>query len=188
MLRFFYPYEYAESVFTIDYRKLYEMGYRAVIFDVDNTLVHHGEDSTKEVDALFRKIHGTGLKTLILSNNSEKRIKKFLENIDSPYIFNAQKPKKEGYLKSLEMLNLKKNEAVMIGDQVFTDIFGANRCGIPNILVKFMRKESETEIGKKRKLEKIILKFYTKSRKFQNRIGDIEKKPLSLGKSSSPEF
>jgi len=46
MFRLFYPYEYVESVFTIDYNKLYSLGYRGIIFDIDNTLVHHGEDST----------------------------------------------------------------------------------------------------------------------------------------------
>ena len=49
----YYPHEYVESVFTIDYRKLYDKGYRGVIFDIDNTLVEHGGDSNSEVDALF---------------------------------------------------------------------------------------------------------------------------------------
>ena len=78
MLKIFYPYEYVESVFSIDYKKLYEKGYRGLIFDIDNTLVHHGEDSTREIDELFKEVQKIGFKTLVLSNNSEKRVQKFL--------------------------------------------------------------------------------------------------------------
>ena len=56
MIKKYYPYEYAESVFMIDYQKLYQKGFRGIIFDIDNTLVHHGDDSTPEIDDLFRKI------------------------------------------------------------------------------------------------------------------------------------
>ena len=77
MFKLFYPYEYVESVFSIDYNKLYDMGYRGLIFDIDNTLVHHGDDSTPEIDNLFKVIQNIGFKTLLLSNNNEERIKKF---------------------------------------------------------------------------------------------------------------
>ena len=69
-----YPYEYVESVFTINYEKLYEKGYRGIIFDLDNTLVPHGEPSTPKVDTLFKKIQKIGFKTFILSDNGVKRI------------------------------------------------------------------------------------------------------------------
>ena len=90
MLKIFYPYEYVENVFSIDYKKLYDKGYRGIIFDIDNTLVHHGDDSTKEIDDLFQTIQNIGFKTLLLSNNSEKRIKRFIKNIDSLYIHDAK--------------------------------------------------------------------------------------------------
>ena len=176
MFEIFYPYEYVESVFSIDYKKLIKRGYKGLIFDIDNTLVHHGEDSTREVDELFKEIQNMGLKTVILSNNSERRVKKFLENIDSLYIFDAQKPKKINYLKSIDMLELNKNEVVVVGDQIFTDIFGANRSGISSILVKYLRKSESEKIGKKRRVEKFILNFYKKNKKYQNRMGNIQKK------------
>ena len=176
MLKIFYPYEYVDNVFIIDYNKLYNNGYRGIIFDVDNTLVHHGEDSTAEIDELFKEIQNIGFKTLLLSNNGEKRIKSFLKNIDSLYICNAQKPKKDNYLKALKMMDIKKEEAIFVGDQLFTDILGANRSGIASILVKFIQKTDEVYIGKKRKLEKIILQFYNKSKYAKNRLGDILKK------------
>jgi len=179
MLKLLYPYEYVERVFSIDYNKLYDKGYRGIIFDIDNTLVPHGKDSTKEIDELFRRIHEVGLKTLLLSNNSEERIQRFLKNIDSLYIYDAQKPKTANYLKAVEMMKIKKEEAVCVGDQVFTDIYGANRSGIDSILVQYIRAKNETKIGKRRTLEKVILKFYGMNRACQNRIGDIHIKEFS---------
>ncbi len=176
MFRIFYPHEYVKSVFSIDYQKLYAKGYRAVIFDIDNTLVPHGKGSTKKVDHLFKHIHSTGLKTLLLSNNDKERIESFIENIDTMYICDAQKPKTPAYFKALKMLDLPKESVVFVGDQLFTDIFGANRCGIDNILVAYIRKKNETKIGIRRNLEKIILRFYKHSRSCRHRLGDIHTK------------
>ena len=143
MIKKYYPYEYAESVFMIDYQKLYQKGFRGIIFDIDNTLVHHGDDSIPEIDDLFRKIQGLGLKTLLLSNNDRGRVERFTKNIDTLYICDADKPNPQNYLKAVEMLNIKKEEAVVIGDQVFTDILGANRSGLASILVRFIRQDDE---------------------------------------------
>ena len=76
MLKKLYPYAFVESVFCIDYKKLYKMGFRGLMFDIDNTLVHHGDDSTKEIDDLFKKIKKIGFKTVLLSNNTEERVKR----------------------------------------------------------------------------------------------------------------
>jgi len=175
MFKLLFPYNLVDSVFSIDYEKLYEKGYQAIIFDIDNTLVHHGEDSTTEVDELFQEIHKIGFKTLLLTDNDEERTTRFIRKIDTLYVCDAQKPKPFGYLKALDMLDVKKERAIVIGDQILRDIYGANRCGIANILVKYMRYEYETKIGKRRQLEKIILKFYGWSKAYQNRIGNIYK-------------
>ena len=138
MFKLFYPHEYVESVFTINYEELYNSGYRGIIFDIDNTLVPHGEDSTPKIDKLFKYINNIGFKTLILSNNNEERVTRFLINIDSMYICDAEKPKKENYLKAVQKLDMQKEKTVFVGDQVFTDILGANRAKIDNILVKYI--------------------------------------------------
>jgi HAD superfamily phosphatase (TIGR01668 family) len=173
MFRRFYPYAYTRSVFSIDYAKLRDKGFRAVIFDIDNTLVHHGDNSTPQVDALFRNIHKIGLKTLLLTNNDEERVQRFIKNIDTLYICDAEKPQPAAYLKALKMLGVGKEEAVCIGDQMFIDIVGANRCGIPNILVHFIQLPNEKHIGKKRYIEKVILWFYRRNKKYRSRLGDI---------------
>lgn len=173
MFKVFYPFEYVESVFTIDYEKLYKKGYRGIIFDIDNTLVPHGDDSTKETDELLTKIQGIGLRTLLLSNNDEERVTRFLKNINPLYVCDADKPKPDGFYKALEMLNIEKDKVVYIGDQIFTDIYGANKCGIDNILVKYIGYYDGGKIGIKRNLEKIVLKFYAINKACKNRLGDI---------------
>ena len=175
MLNLFYPHAYVDSVFSLDYRKLYDKGYRGILFDIDNTLVHHGKDSTEEVDALFRELHQTGFQTLLLSNNGKARIERFIRNIDSLYIDNADKPKRAAYVRALEMLGLSKEQVICVGDQLFTDILGANLSGFDSILVRYLRYPEETKIGIRRNLEKVILRFYQRSPSYRNRLGDIQK-------------
>lgn len=175
MLEKFYPYGYAPSVFSIDFGKLYDNGYRGLIFDIDNTLVHHGDDSTPEVDAFFGDLKNMGFRALLLSNNDEERVLRFVKNIDVPYICNASKPESRAYLQAVETLGLNKKEIVYIGDQMFVDTVGANRCGLPNILVHFIRLPEEKKIGKKRYLEMLILAFYRRNKKYRNRFGNILK-------------
>ncbi|MBR2529291.1 MAG: HAD-IIIA family hydrolase [Blautia sp.] len=173
MLSLLFPGAYAEDVFSIDYDGLYRRGYRAVIFDIDNTLVPHGADSTPRVDMLFARIQAAGLKTCLLSNNDEERVLRFCTNIDTSYVCDAEKPKKSGLQKALKLLKVKKEEAVLVGDQVFTDIFCANRCRVDSILVRFIGYYTETRIGPRRELEKLVLKAYALSRKYQSKLGDL---------------
>ena len=173
MLEKYYPYEYAQSVFQIDYQKLYDRGFRGIIFDIDNTLVHHGDSSTLEIDDLFRRIQGIGLKTILLSNNDRERTERFIKNIDTPYICDADKPEPGNYLKAVKLLCIKKEEAVVVGDQIFTDILGANRSKLASILVRFIRLDNEKSIGKRRYLEYAILECWKHNRKYYRRIGDI---------------
>lgn len=173
MLECFYPYEYADSVFSIDYKKLYDQGFRGILFDIDNTLVHHGDDSTPEIDSLFSRIQSTGLKTILISNNDEARVKRFIKNIDTLYICDADKPNTAAYLKAVKMLDIRKKEALVIGDQMFIDILGANKSGLASILVKFIKLESETKIGKRRYLEYLVLEIWKHNKKYRNRLGDI---------------
>ena len=175
MLKKLFPYEYVESVFTIDYKKLYKKGYRGLIFDIDNTLVSHGADSTPEIDRLFKQIQNLGFKTFLLSDNGVKRIEKFLKNINNTqYIDNANKPNTENFLKTVQIMGIDKQKVVNIGDQIFKDILGANRANIPSILVKYIGYYKKQKIGIKRHLERIILKIYQKNKKAQNRLGGIE--------------
>lgn len=174
MFKKLFPYEYVKSVFWIDFEKLRSLGFRAVIFDIDNTLVFQDEDATKEVEELFKKLHALGFKTAILSNNGKERVCRFLKNIDVPYVCKAYKPFKRGYRKVLSLLGVKGEECVFVGDQLFTDILGANRSGVPSILVSYIKKDG-AKPQLRRKLEERVLKKYKKGAEFHNRLGGIEK-------------
>lgn len=165
-----------DSVFNIDFELLKAQGFKAIIFDIDATLVPHGADTTNEIDNLFYEIHRLGLKTLLLSNNSEERISEFNRNINALFIPMANKPNKMNFLKSVEMLDVKKDEILLIGDQLFTDILGANRAGIKSVLVKYLLHEGELNIGKKRKVEALLLKFYKIRKSYSARLHNIEKR------------
>lgn len=175
MLEAFYPYEYAKSVFSIDYEKLYQKGFRGVIFDIDMTLVPHGEDITPEVKSLFDEIHSVGLKTMLLTNNDEERTRRFVKDLDIPYIFDAEKPEPKNYLEAVKRLNISPAEAVYIGDQLFIDVYGANRSGIASILVKYILMPGETKLGVRRRVEALVLWLWSLKGKRRHRLGDIMK-------------
>lgn len=174
LLNRFYPWETADSVFSIDYEKLYRLGYRGILFDIDNTLVLHGADSNEEVDALFRRLHSMGLQTLLLSNNSEERILRFLAHIESPYIAEADKPAPAAYLQAVKTLGLSREQTIVIGDQLFTDVYGANRAGLASIRVDFLRHPGERHFGKRRAAENLVLWFWRHSPDWK-RLGGIVK-------------
>ncbi len=167
MLGIFYPGNYVEDVFSIDYEKLMAMGFKALILDIDNTLVPHGEGSTPAVDALFNRLHAMGWRTLLLSNNNRARIERFKENFDTLYIEEAGKPSPACYHHAVEMLEVKPSEVIVIGDQLFTDILGANRAGLASILVKYIGYYKKEKKGIRRNLEKVVLWFYSHSRRYK---------------------
>ncbi|MDY3740511.1 MAG: YqeG family HAD IIIA-type phosphatase [Selenomonadaceae bacterium] len=160
MITEFYPWAHAKNVFSINYEKLFEKGYRGLIFDIDNTLVHHGDPANEKIEKFFRDIHKLGFKTILLSNNDEERIEDFNKNIKTKYICDADKPNPYNYYKAVDMLEVDIKESVVIGDQLFTDIWGANRSGMASIFVDFIKLPEEIWIGKRRYVEKIIMLLY----------------------------
>lgn len=162
MLRIFYPDNEADSSYEIDYETLYREGYRGIIYDVDNTLVPHGKPADKRAVALFKRLRECGFDTVLLSNNKEPRVKKFAKKVGSKYIYKAGKPSKEGYEKSMKLMGTNKKNTLFVGDQLFTDVWGAKRTGIKTYLVKPIHPKEEIQIVLKRKLEHIVLYFYHK--------------------------
>lgn len=162
MFQTFYPGEYLDSVYAVDFEKLYKEGYRGVIFDIDNTLVPHGAPADARARALFARLKKIGWKCCLLSNNKEPRVKMFNEKIQAYYIFRAHKPRVENYKKAMEILGTDTRSTLFVGDQIFTDIWGANRAGIRTILVKPIHPKEEIQIVLKRYPEKLVLHFYKK--------------------------
>ena len=170
MFEEFFPEGYASSVYDIDYEKLYAMGIRGLIFDIDNTLVHHGDDATAESTELIAHIRKIGLSVVLLSDNDEERVRRFVNNTGIPYVCDAAKPETAGYEKALKLLGTAKNETVVIGDQMFVDIVGANRFNVPSILVHYISLPGEKWPGFKRILEKVLLIVYRYCKRDHHRL------------------
>ena len=159
-MSFLYPGEYIDSTYSIDFDKLYKEGYRGIIFDIDNTLVTHGSPADERAIALFKHLKELGFSCLVLSNNKEPRVKSFAKQVGIKYIYKAGKPKPSGYRAAMERLGTDTKNTLFVGDQIFTDIYGAKRAGIRSILVKPIHPKEEIQIVLKRYLEKIVLYFY----------------------------
>jgi len=133
------PREVVSSIFDIDYERLLCSGKQAILFDLDNTL--GPRKSTRlgaEVLTLLGSLKGMGFHVGILTNRRYVGKDKLIERLaeDYPLVHRAGKPARSGFLLLLEKLDASPREAVMIGDRVFTDIFGANRLGIYSIRIR----------------------------------------------------
>ena len=162
LFRMFYPKECRDSVYDIDFQTYYDMGYRGVLFDIDNTLVPHGAPADARVIALFQSLREMGFRTCLISNNQEPRVKPFGMKVHSHYIYNAHKPSRKSYEEAFSVLGTKKGETLFVGDQLFTDVYGANRVKMHTILVKAIHPKEEIQIVLKRRLEKIVLYLYNR--------------------------
>ena len=162
MLERFFPDEYVDSAYGIPFEELYRKGYRGIIFDVDNTLVPHGAPADAESIALFKRLRGLGYSCVLLSNNKEPRVKSFADEVGALYIYKAGKPSPAGYRRAMERMGTNRTNTLFVGDQLFTDIWGAKNAGIRSILVKPINPKEEIQIVLKRYLERIVLYFYRK--------------------------
>ena len=161
----FFPDAYVASTYVIDFEKLYEEGIRAVIFDIDNTLVPHGAPADERARALFCHLKEIGFDCCLLSNNQLPRIELFNQDIHVKFIENAHKPSVKNYRKAMQMMGTNTGNTLFVGDQLFTDVYGARRTGIHSILVKPIHPKEEIQIVLKRYLERIVLHFYEKEHK-----------------------
>lgn len=155
----FIPDIFEKTVYEIDFEKYHDKGFRAIIFDIDNTLVLHDAECNEKCKTLIEKLKEIGFKMMVLSNNHYLRTKKFCDELDIDYIHDANKPFVKNYLKAIYKLNVAKEKCLFVGDQLLTDIRGAKEAGITSILVKPIGKEKYFHIKVKRIIEKIILFF-----------------------------
>lgn len=162
MLQRFYPDEYMDSAYQIEFARLYQEGYRGVIFDIDNTLVPHGAPADEQAKALFGQLKELGYQCCLLSNNKEPRVKMFNDEVQVQYIFKAGKPRVSGYERAMELMGTDKGNTLFVGDQIFTDVYGAKRAGLRTILTRPIHPKEEIQIVLKRYLEKVVLFFYSR--------------------------
>ncbi len=160
MAKFLFPSEYYNSTYSIDFEKYYRMGYRGLIFDIDNTLVPHNAMHDDRSRELFKRLKSIGYKICFVSNNKEPRVKEFNKEVGGDYIFKAGKPKSAGFKKAMIKMGTNTENTLFVGDQLFTDIWGANNAHLHSILVKQIDKKEEIQIVLKRIIEKPIIWLY----------------------------
>lgn len=164
LLERFYPDEYLDSAYEIGYEALYREGYRGIIFDIDNTLVPHGAPADARSIALFERLREIGYESVLLSNNKEPRVKLFNDAVHTRYIYKAGKPSPRNYIRAMELMGTAPETTMFVGDQLFTDVWGAKKAGIRTWLVKPIHPREEIQIVLKRRLEWIVLFFYKRSK------------------------
>ncbi|MEG6615862.1 YqeG family HAD IIIA-type phosphatase [Peptococcaceae bacterium 1198_IL3148] len=158
-MRIFYPNMYVSSLTNINIDKLKKIGIKAILFDLDNTLVPwNSNDLAKETAEWFASLQRAGFKTCILSNNSQQRVAGMCDVLAIPGLHKASKPRRRAFCRAMQMLNVKPEETAMVGDQVFTDVLGGNRLGLFTILVVPMSSHEFIGTRINRQFEKIVLR------------------------------
>lgn len=159
----FLPSFYFENVTDITVEFLQECAIKAVLLDIDNTLSCHGAfEPFDGVQDWINKVEKAGIKLAVISNNKGKRVQKFAENVKiNYYIANANKPLKSGFCLAKEALKVNLADILVVGDQIFTDVLGANLSGMRSALVEPKDKNEPISIKIKRVLE-IPFKFGAK--------------------------
>jgi HAD superfamily phosphatase (TIGR01668 family) len=150
---------YYQSIFEIPYQTLKEQGISTLFFDLDNTIIGYDENILSEEQIDFINDISKSFKVVILSNSGKIRVSKALSNTNFDYVYHATKPFKFGFKKALKISQSKKDEVMVIGDQMMTDILGAHRINIKATLIKSVKRKSDRKITQfNRKIEKYILK------------------------------
>lgn len=166
MLKNFLPNEHVKTIFDIHPALLRKKGIKGIITDLDNTLVAWDvKDATPEVIQWFEQMKEQDIKVTIISNNKQERVKLFSEPLDTPFVFSARKPLSQAFKSAAKEMKLKKEEIVVIGDQLLTDVLGGNFAGFHTILVVPIVQTDGKITRINRKVERRILSYMNKKGK-----------------------
>ncbi len=136
MYKKFLPNEFVKSVFDISPEQLMDKGIRGIITDLDNTLVEWDRpEATPKLVNWLKSMKDAGIQVTIVSNNNELRVKSFADPLGIPFIYKARKPMGKAFRKALNIMDVKRGEVVVIGDQLLTDVVGGNHNKLHTILV-----------------------------------------------------
>ena len=161
-----YPDYYCDKVTDITLDLLKKNQIKGILLDVDNTLIDFDRNLVKGAKEWVDKIKQDGIKCMILSNsNKQEKVKTVATELNLPYIYFATKPLKRGFEKAKAQLGLKNENMAVVGDQIFTDVIGANRSKMFSILVNPLAKKDIWATKWKRPLEEWIVKSYVKKQK-----------------------
>ncbi|WP_041965179.1 YqeG family HAD IIIA-type phosphatase [Mesobacillus selenatarsenatis] len=166
MLKHFLPDQHVKSIFEITPESLKDKGVKGIITDLDNTLVEWDRPlATPKLIEWFENMRKHEILVTIVSNNNEKRVRSFSDPLKIPFIFQARKPMTSAFNKALKQMGLRKEETVVIGDQLLTDVLGGNRSGFHTILVVPVAQTDGFVTRFNRKVERRILNWFRKQGK-----------------------
>ena len=158
-----YPNVYFSKVTDITIEFLNKNKISALILDVDNTLIDCEKNLSEEIVSWAKYIQLHGIKIYILSNtNKKEKVEYVAESLKVHFELFAKKPFKKGFLKVQKILNLKSENIAVVGDQIFTDVIGGNRCKMFTILVDPVSPKDFWYTAWKRPIENIIKKRLVK--------------------------
>ena len=159
-----YPKAHFNNVEEISYEFLMQNDIKALVLDVDNTLIDYDKNLPEEKIVWANELMKKGIKFYILSNtNKKEKVETVSKKMNIPYINFAKKPLKGGFLKVKKLLDEDFGKIAVVGDQIFTDVLGANRCKMFAILVEPVGKKDMILTKVKRPIEQFIKKKYFKS-------------------------
>ena len=156
------PNDYRRAILEVTPEYLRERGLSGIILDIDNTLIGHNVPiPTADVMGLLDEYRRSGIQMCVVSNNRRQRVADFCEKIGvEHFVWDALKPAAKGYVRAAEIMELPPEKTAAVGDQIYTDVWGAKRAGCYAVLLRPIHKGKEgTFIAFKRLLEKPILLY-----------------------------
>lgn len=154
-----YPKLYLNNVTEINTQMLDQYQIKGIILDVDNTLINYDKVLLKGLEQWIIRIKKEKVKFCIVSNSDDKnKVETIAKRLDIPYFYFAMKPLKSGFKKAQKLLQLESKNIAVVGDQILTDVWGANRCNMFSILVKPIDEKDIWITKLKRPIENKILK------------------------------
>lgn len=158
-----YPNIFLNNVKEITYELIQKNNIKGLILDVDNTLIDYYKNMPEGVEEWCKNLKDKNIKFCIASNSNKKeKVKEVSERLGIPYIFFAKKPLKGGLNKARRIMALEPNEVAVVGDQIFTDVLGANRCKMFSILVEPIKEKDIFITIIKRPIENMIKRNFNK--------------------------
>ena len=161
MLGMLCPSQFKNSVLDVDLEDLRGRGIRAIIIDLDNTLVRWDHQSAPDkLLQWVRSLAEKGFRACIVSNNGAERVGAFADAAGIPGIPNASKPRRKSFRLALKVMGARETETAVIGDQLFTDILGGNRMGMFTILVPPICRRELPTTRIMRGLERVLIGIF----------------------------
>lgn len=159
-----YPKLYCKKVTDITVQYLKDNNIKALMLDVDNTLLDFDLNIIEGLEQWYEELKKENIKCIIVSNSNKlKKVKMISELLEIPYVMFATKPFKRGFKKAQKILDVNYENIGVVGDQIFTDIIGANRLKMFSILVHPIAEKDLWMTKIKRPLEELVIKKYLKS-------------------------